>query len=127
MIQKAKIKWLTRSVIYTLTINISVCVVMLLYAHNIIRDITSLIILFTIYVISATMFSVVKGNTAKPLLYNISTLVTHAVTSFVIISVLGYMYKGWETAMFLWTEIFTAVFFVTILLLDTIMHLLKRT
>ena len=101
MIQKAKIKWLTRSVIYTLTINISVCVVMLLYAHNIIRDITSLIILFTIYVISATMFSVVKGNTAKPLLYNISTLVTHAVTSFVVISVLGYMYKGWETAMFL--------------------------
>ena len=118
--------WFGRSIAYTITINLLTFVVMLLYAQNIIQDITSLILLFVVFIISASIFSCVKGDSVKPLLYNVSVFVTHIILSLVIIACLGLTYTGWETTMFFWAEIFLMIFFVSVLLLDTILYLMNK-
>lgn len=126
MKQTKKNTWIVRCLGYTLTINILTGIIMLLYANFVIKDLTSLIILFGIYIISAPLYSVLKGNSNKPLLYNILTIVGHIVFNFIMISALGHIYKGWETAMFMYTEIFTAIFFVLVVLLDTLTLAIKK-
>lgn len=118
--------WLIRCLGYSIAINVLSGTVMLLYANSVINDITSLIILLAIYLVSAPLYPVVKGNSHKPLFYNVTAIIAHVVFSLITISILGCVYNGWETAMFMYTEIFTAIFFVITVLLDTILHVLKK-
>ena len=118
--------WLTRCLGYPLAINVLSCTVMLLYANSVVKDITSLIILLAIYLVAAPLYPVVKGNSHKPLFYNVTSIIAHLVFGFITVSALGHIYKGWETAMFMYAEMFTTIFFVITVLLDTILHAVKK-
>lgn len=126
MNKKNSLKWLTKCVIYTVCVTLVSLLVMLLYAQNIIRDVTSLLMLFAIYIMSAVLFSPIKGTVSRPLLYNLSVLLIHIVSNTIVMFVLGYWYTGWETAMFFWTQIFSIVFLTIVLLFDTIFILVKK-
>lgn len=123
---KKDFKWLFKSAAYTVSVNLLTLIVMLLYAQNIVRDVTSLICLFVIYIISTILFAYIKGESAHPLLYNLSVLLIHIVLNIIIMFVLGYFYTGWENAMFYWTRIFTLIFIVVVLLFDTILSLIRK-
>lgn len=125
MNRKINALWIVKSVLFTITVNILIFSVMLLYANNIIRDITSLIILIAIYIISAVAFGFVKGKSDKPLIYNLLVLITHLVVSIIVCLALGSAYNNWKTAMFFWSEIFSAIFFASLLLTDSLICLLK--
>lgn len=112
--------------IFTVSVSLASLLVMLLYAQNIIRDITSLIMLFAIYIVSAFLFSPIKGTVSHPLIYNLSVLLFHIVCNTIVMLVLGYWYTGWETAMFFWTQVFSIVFLIIILLFDTILTLVNK-
>ena len=123
---KRKITWLQKSIVYTFSFNLLICLAMILYGEGIIRDITSAIALFVVYIVSATGFSIVKGASPKPLFYNLSVLITHIVLNIIMLCVLGFIYTGWETAMFWITEMFSMFFVISVLFLDTIISLLKK-
>lgn len=123
---KNDFKWLLRSTTYTVCVNLSALIVMLLYAQKIIQDTASLIILFAVYLISAVLYAYIKGESAPRLLYNLSVLLIHIVLNIIIMFVLGYFYTGWENAMFYWAEIFTLIFIVVVLLFDTILSLIRK-
>ena len=123
---KRKITWLKKSIVYTFSFNLLICLAMILYGEGIIRDITSAIALFVVYIVSATSFSIVKGASPKPLFYNLSVLITHIVLNIIMLCVLGFIYTGWETAMFWITEMFSMFFMISVLFLDTIISLLKK-
>ena len=76
---KRDLKWLIRCVIFTVSVSLASLLVMILYAQNIIRDITSLIMLFAIYIVSAFLFSPIKGTVSHPLIYNLSVLLFHII------------------------------------------------
>lgn len=65
---KKDLKWLIGCVIFTASFSMASLLVMLLYAQNIIRDITSLIMLFAIYMVSAFLYSPIKGTVSHPLI-----------------------------------------------------------
>ena len=123
---KRKITWLQKSIVYTFSFNLLICLAMILYGEGIFRDITSAIALFVVYIVSATGFSIVKGASPKPLFYNLSVLITHIVLNIIMLCVLGFIYTGWETAMFWITEMFSMFFVISVLFLDTIISLLKK-
>ncbi len=123
---KNNFKWLIRCVIYTAALNLLSLLVMLLYAENILRDVTSLILLLAIYIISAVLFSPIKGTVEHPLLYNVSILFIHIALNILILLVLGCRYQGWENAMFFWTEVFSMIFLSIVLSVDTIFILVKK-
>jgi hypothetical protein len=126
MNKKNESRWLLRCVIFTVSVCLITLIVMLLYAKNIIRDNTSLIMLFAIYVMSTFLFSPIKGTVDHPLIYNLSVLVIHIVCNIIMVLVMGYLYTGWETAMFFWTEVFSIIYLAIILLFDTILILVRK-
>ena len=126
MNRKITTLWMIKSVLFAIAVNVLILTVMILYAHNIIRDVTSLVILVVIYAASAVAFGFVKGESDKPLLYNLFVLITHSLISIIIISALGFIYKDWKTAMFFWSEIFSAVFFASLLLFDSLICIMKN-
>lgn len=87
---KRDLKWLIRCVIFTASFSMASLVVMLLYAQNIIRDIASMIMLFAIYIVSAFLYSPIKGTVSHPLIYNLSVLLFHIVCNTIVMLVLGY-------------------------------------
>ena len=123
---KKDLKWLIGCVIFTASFSMASLLVMLLYAQNIILDITSLIMLFAIYIVSAFLYSPIKGTVSHPLIYNLSVLLFHIVCNTIVMLVLGYWYTGWKTAMFFWTQVFSIVFLIIILLFDTILTLINK-
>ena len=126
MKNKTTLKWLAKSTIFTLVVNLLVLAVMLLYAHHKLKDITSLSILFVLFIISAITYGFVKGDSEKPFIYNLSTLITHIILSSIIHFALWNIYFGWELAMFYYAGIYTAVFFAIVLLVDTIICLIHK-
>lgn len=123
---KKDLKWLRRSVIFAVSVSLATLLVMLLYAQNIIRDITSLIMLIAIYIVSAVLFFPIKGTVSHPLIYNLSVLLIHIVCNTIVMLVLGCRYTGWETAMFFWAQVFSIVFLTIVLLFDTILGLVRK-
>ena len=100
--------------------------VMLLYANNWISDKVSFFMIVFILILSASVYSIVKGNVPKSLLYNFIAAISFVIINLSVIVVLGAIYVGWETLMFYWTGIFSACAYLFSIIIDSVVCLVKR-
>lgn len=115
-----KWKYIAKAVSIPLAVNFSMAMIMLLYANNIVSDVVSLLLTLGILITSCGLFSVIKGKRENYLIYNIVSLLSHLVFILVTLLILGFIYDGWETAMFFWTEILSLFAYFVSVLLDSI-------
>ncbi len=117
---KTNCKNILKAVLFSFVVNLLLVIVMLFYTHNIVSDIKSLVLTFGILTVSCILYSGIKGDTVNSLLYNIVSILSHMVFIALTLLILSYFYKGWETAMFLWIEMFSLFAYSVAVIIDSI-------
>jgi len=115
-----KYRDIIKAVLFTFILNLLLVIVMLLYANNDISDVLSLVLTLGVLVVFGSLFSVIKGKMVRYLQYNIVSIVSHIVFIILTLLIMGCIYKGWETAMFLWMEKFSLISYLIFIVIDSI-------
>lgn len=118
--------WWVKCLGYTLSVDVLLGVIMLLFARNILSDVQSSVFVFAVCLIAAPLYFFVKGNADKTLLYILATCVSHVAWIAAIIWGLDKMFNDWSTVMFLITGGASMLLFAIILLMDAVIWVWRR-
>ena len=121
-----QVVWWIKCLGFTLSVNVLLCVIMLLYAHNILSAIQSLALLCIIGLMALPSYFFVKGSADKTLLYILVTVVSHAVWLVTIIRALGNMFEGSDGIMLSLTIGVSVVLYMVVLPTDLLICVWRR-
>ncbi len=119
-------KWWAKCLGFTLSVNVLLCVIMLLYAHNILSAIQSLALLCTLGLMALPSYFFVKGSADKTILYILVTVVSHAAWLVIIIRALGNMFEGSDGIMLGLTVGVSVVLYMVVLPIDLLICIWRR-
>jgi hypothetical protein len=114
-----------KAVLYSFFFNVAIGAVMFSYASFKIDDMDSYLLLLLICVVFSALYSNVKGNTSKPLLYNVVSLAAFLVFNIILALLIGSFNYGWVLLLVEWMENIAVGVYLLVVLIDSLTCLVK--
>jgi len=116
------IKQLYKSILFVLSIHILSIINMLLICNHTVNDKVGFVLLIALCVLLIPIYFFVKNDPQKKWIYLLCSLVSHIVFTLIVCIILGNVFKGWNTAIIYWTEIFLSCTFGIVFAIDCVVN-----
>lgn len=111
---------LIKAVLYSFMLNVAMGAVMFLYASFKIDDMKAYLSTLIILVFFSALYSYIKVNISRPLLYNVASVIGFAFFNIILALLIGSFNYGWELIMVEWLNNIAIGAYLIIVLIDTL-------
>lgn len=117
------IKQLYKSIIFVFSVHVLSIIDMLLIRSHTVTDTVGFVCLFALCLFLIPIYFMVKNDPPRKWIYTLCSFASHIVFTLLVCIILGNVFKGWDTAIIYWTQIFLSCAFGIVFVIDCIVNL----